>query len=224
MKRKQFTFYRSFFNAMSEMDMEERGIAISWVCAFALDGVEPPQMRGNQKIYRDLVQPVLESGRNKALAGSKGGSISQASKQVSKKENEKEKEKENEIETETETNCTKGQDALGAQCLWVGFERFWDAYPVKIGQEEAWEQWQRLCPDPEVVCQSLQKWKLTGQWVKEKGRYVPRAAKFLEQEYYLQVPECAAPKGALGQLGAAEIEAIEKIMREDLHENQRVSL
>ena len=102
---------------MSEMDMEERGIAISWVCAFALDGVEPPQMRGNQKIYRDLVQPVLESGRNKALAGSKGGSISQASKQVSKKE--KEKEIENEIETETETNCSKGEGAAAAVCVGV---------------------------------------------------------------------------------------------------------
>ena len=224
MKRKQFTFYRSFFNAMSEMDMEERGIAISWVCAFALDGVEPPQMRGNQKIYRDLVQPVLESGRNKALAGSKGGSISQASKQVSKKENEKEKEKENEIETETETNCTKGQDALGAQCLWVGFERFWDLYPVKIGKEEAFAVWMRKKPDVEAVCKGLKAWISSRPWNQEDTRFVPRAAKFLEQEYYLQVPECAAPKGALGQLGAAEIEAIEKIMREDSHENQRVSL
>ena len=210
MKRKQFTFYRSFFNAMSEMDMQERGIAISWVCAFALDGVEPPEMRGNQKIYRDLVQPVLESGRNKAMAGSKGGSRSQASKQVSKKE--KEIEKENEIEKETETNCTEGKVALGAGSLWVGFERFWDLYPVKIGQEEAWEQWQRLTPNVQTVCRSLEAWKRTGQWVKENGRYIPRAAKFLEQEYYLQTRAGAAPRGALGQLGAAELEAIQRIM------------
>ena len=215
MERKQFTFYRSFFNAMSEMSMEERGIAVSWVCEFALDGVPPPEMRGNQKIYRDLVQPVLESGRNKALAGRKGGSASQASKQVSKKEKEIEKENEIEIETETETNCTKGEEALGAASVWVGFERFWNLYPVKIGQEEAWEQWQRICPDADAVCENLQKWKLTGQWVKEKGRYVPRAAKFLEQEYYLQTPEGAVPCGAVGQLGAAELESIERIMRED---------
>jgi hypothetical protein len=144
------------------------------------------------------------------MAGSKGGSNTQASKQVSKKEMEIEKE--NEIETETETNCTKGKDALGAASVWVGFERFWNLYPIKIGQEEAWEQWQRLCPDPDTVCRSLEKWKRTGQWVKEKSRYVPRAAKFLEQEYYLQTPEGAAPCGAVGQLGEAEIEAIRKIM------------
>ena len=222
MKRKQFTFYRSFFNAMSEMDMEERGIAISWVCAFALDGVEPPQMRGNQKIYRDLVQPVLESGRNKALAGSKGGSISQASKQVSKKENEKEneKEKENEIECECENDMQQGLPWTYTD----SFERFWDLYPVKIGKEEAFAVWMRKKPDVEAVCKGLKAWISSRPWNQEDTRFVPRAAKFLEQEYYLQVPECAAPKGALGQLGAAEIEAIERIMREDSHENQRVSL
>ena len=66
-----------------------------------------------------------------------------------------------------------------------------------------------------LLCENLQKWKLTGQWVKEKGRYVPRAAKFLEQAYYLQTPEGAVPCGAVGQLGAAELAAIERIMRED---------
>ena len=214
MKRKQFTFYESFYKAMADMGMNKRGLAVTLICDYALYGIEPPPQCGKMQMFMDLVYPNLAASRKKALAGQLGAGVTNQ-KKSSKKEIEIEKENEIETETETETNCTKGEDALGAQCLWVGFERFWDAYPVKIGQEEAWEQWQRLCPDPEVVCQSLQKWKLTGQWVKEKGRYVPRAAKFLEQEYYLQVPECAAPKGALGQLGAAEMEAIEKIMRED---------
>ena len=213
MKRKQFTFYESFYKAMADMGMNKRGLAVTLICDYALYGIEPPPQCGKMQMFMDLVYPNLAASRKKALAGQLGAGVTNQ-KKSSKKEIEIENENEIEKETETETNCTKGEAALGAQCLWVGFERFWDLYPVKIGQEEAWEQWQRLCPDPEVVCRSLQKWKLTGQWVKDKGRYVPRAAKFLEQEYYLQVPECAAPKGALGQLGAAEIEAIEKIMRE----------
>ena len=134
-------------------------------------------------------------------------------KQVSKKENEKENE--NEIETETETNCGKGKDALGRGSVWLGFERFWDLYPVKIGKEAAWEQWQRLCPDADALCENLENWKRTGQWLKEKGRYIPRPARFLELEQFRQRPEVAAPCGALGQLGEAEMKALEKIMRED---------
>ena len=209
MKRKQFTFYESFYKAMADMGMHKRGLAITLICDYALYGIEPPPQCGKMQMFMDLVYPNLAASRKKALAGQLGAGVTN---RKGRRKVENETEIENEIETETETNCTKGDAALGAECLWVGFERFWNAYPVKIGQEEAWEQWQRLRPDPEVVCQSLQKWKRTGQWVKEKSRYVPRAAKFLEQEYYLQTPECAAPKGAVGQLGAAEIEAIQKIM------------
>ena len=206
MKRKQFTFYRSFFNAMSEMDLEERGVAISWVCAYALDGVEPPEMRGNQKIFRDLVRPVLESGRNKALAGRKGGSTTQASKQVSKKENEIEKEIE--IEGECENDMQQGLPWTYTD----SFERFWNLYPVKIGKEEAFAVWMRKRPDVEAVCKGLKAWICSRPWNQADTRFVPRAAKFLEQEYYLQAPEGPAPCGALGQLGAAEIEAIQKIL------------
>ena len=209
MKRKQFTFYRSFFNAMSEMSMEERGVAVSWVCEFALDGIEPPPMRGNQKIFRDLVQPVLESGRNKAMAGRNGGRASQASKQVSKKE------KEIEIENEIECECEKDKQQGLPWTYTDSFERFWDLYPVKIGKDEALAVWMRKMPDAEAVCKGLKAWISSRPWNQEDTRFVPRAAKFLEQEYYLQTPEGAAPCGAVGQLGAAELEAIQKIMRED---------
>ena len=212
MERKQFTFYESFYKAMADMGMHKRGLAITLICDYALRGVEPPPQCGKMKMFMDLVYPNLAASRKKALAGQLGAGVTNRKRSG---KIEKEIEKENEIETETETNCTKGEEALGAASVWVGFERFWNLYPVKIGQEEAWEQWQRICPDADAVCENLQKWKLTGQWVKEKGRYVPRAAKFLEQEYYLQTPEGAVPCGAVGQLGAAELESIERIMRED---------
>ena len=102
---------------------------------------------------------------------------------------------------------------MGRGSVWLGFERFWEKYPIKIGKEEAWEEWQRRCPDPEVACRSLDAWMRTGQWIKEKGRYIPRAAKFLEQAYYLQAPE--AETGATGRLGQAELEALALFMKEN---------
>jgi len=216
MKRKQFTFYGSFFEAMSEMGMVARGKAITALCEYALYGIEPPSMKGALKIYMDLVMPNLDAARKKAESGAKGGRHKKASKQESKGENEVEIKKELEIELETETNCGKGEDALRLGSGWLGFERFWNLYPVKIGKEEAWEVWQRLCPEEAAACDNLERWMRTGQWRKENGRYIPRAARFLELGQHLQKPEAGLPTGASGKLGKAELEALEQLMRKDL--------
>lgn len=197
MKRKQFTFYASFFEAMSGMGMYKRGIAITLMCNYALHGMELPPLDGKMKMYMDLVRPNLEAGRKKALAGQVGASVTNR-KRGGKKENEMEK------EMEIEHKCVSRD----------GFERFWDLYPVKIAQEEAWAMWKIKNPDPDTVIDALGKWKNSRQWIKDAGQFVPRAAKFLEQEYYLQTPD-GAQKGVYGHLGKAELEAIENIMRED---------
>ena len=202
MKRKQFTFYESFYKAMADMGMNKRGLAVTLICDYALYGIEPPPQCGKMQMFMDLVYPNLAASRKKALAGQLGAGVTNQ-KKSSKKEIEIESEKENEIEIERE--CVSR----------AGFERFWDMYPVKIAQDDAWAVWRRLEPNADSVCQGLAQWVKSKQWLKDGNVFIPRAAKFLEQAYYLQVPECAAPKGALGQLGAAEIEAIEKIMRED---------
>lgn len=218
MKRNQFTFYRSFFEAMMKLPEEMWLAYLVNIVSYGLDGETMMKMNFTQDAMFELVKPNLDAARKKAEAGATGGRCGKASKQVSKKENKKEneieKEIEIEIETETETDCGKGKDAPGRGSVWLGFEKFWDLYPVKIGQEEAWEQWQRLCPDADAVCESISQWMRTGQWLKEKGRYIPRASKFLEQEYYLQTPEVPATPQCC-PLGEAEMEAIEMIMREE---------
>lgn len=215
MKRKQFTFYRSFFEAMMKLPEEMWLAYLVNIVSYGLDGETMMKMNFTQDAMFELVRPNLDAARKKAEAGAAGGRCGKASKQVSKREKEKEIEIENEIETETENDSGQGKAASGRGSVWLGFERFWNQYPVKIGKEEAWEQWQRLCPEADAVCDSLEAWKRTGQWLKEKGRYVPRAAKFLEQEHYLQKPQVQAAKTASCTLGQAEIEALEKIMRED---------
>ena len=203
MKRKQFTFYESFYAAMSEMSIVSRGKAITALCEFALYGIEPPPMKGALKIYMDLVMPNLRASRKKALAGKAGAAVTnQLGSGKGEKEKEIEIEKENEIEIERECSAR------------AEFERFWDLYPMKIGKEDAWEAWQRKMPDADTACENLRSWVRSKQWTKDGSHFIPRAAKFLEQEYYLQTPD-GIPKGASGQPGKAELEAIEKLMREE---------
>lgn len=97
------------------------------------------------------------------------------------------------------------------------FSEFWEAYPCKIDREAAYQTWITVVLDEQTVwtiMDALNRWKRSDQWTEDGGRYIPRAAKFLEQRHWESPPAEAIPKGASGVLGEAEIEAIHRMMRE----------
>ena len=152
-----------------------------------------------------LIKPTLDSSWEKAISGRKGGKKTKDEfKQLSKREKEEEVEVEKEIEIENE---------IEDECQAARFEAFWDLYPVKLGKDKALEAWKRLNPDGQAVCDGVRQWLQTEQWKEKDGRFIPRAAKFLEEEHYKQLPAGHIPPGASGVLGKAELEAIEKMMR-----------
>lgn len=106
MKRKQFTFYRSFWEACQKLREEDRPGFLMAVCAYALDGEEIPLSDSTAASFC-LAKPVLDSSRRKAESGRKGGSKPKANDKQTKasrkqSESKKEKEREGEIENEKE--------------------------------------------------------------------------------------------------------------------------
>ena len=64
---------------------------------------------------------------------------------------------------------------------------------------------------------ALDAWKQSEQWLEDGGRFVPRAAKWLLERHFENPPAAAksgVPKGASGELGAAELEAIQRVLKE----------
>lgn len=133
-ERKQFTFYESFFSAISRIkDSSERAETYDAICAYALYGTLPDldALPVASAIAFELIRPTLDTSRRKAKSGQAGGKSKQSvskdeanSKQtVSKlkakssedegeKEGENEKEKEIEKEIEVENECyIEGADA-----------------------------------------------------------------------------------------------------------------
>lgn len=75
-QRSQFTFYESFFNALSRIKKEaDRAKAYDAICAYALYGTEPDMdtLPDSAAIAFELVKPNLDSSRRKANSGKKGG-------------------------------------------------------------------------------------------------------------------------------------------------------
>lgn len=118
MQRTQFTFYESFFKAISRIKKkQDRADAYDMICAYALYQIEPNLESASDAvaIAFELLRPVLDKAKERAESGKKGGSKAEANvKQTgsktkassklgeppSKKEGEKEKEREIEKEKE----------------------------------------------------------------------------------------------------------------------------
>lgn len=223
-ERKQFTMYESIYKALRRIrKKQDRADAYDLICAYALYGQVPEldSLPDAVAIAFDLIRPVLDAARKKAETGKLGGSKPKANPKHPGREKEIEKEIENEIEIETESE--KEQDAAFAAPAGREeklFSLFWEEYPNKTDRQEAWKVWQELCPDEPTVRairEGLELWKRSGQWLDDNGRYVPTAAKWLRKGRWEAPPTArvpAVPKGASGQLGQAELEAIRQVLGE----------
>lgn len=115
--RTQFTFYESFYKAISRIKKKaDRADAYDIICAYALFQEEPnlDSVSDAVAIAFELLRPVLDKAREKAESGKSGGSKLKAngkqngSKQEAnckQEEDESEKEKEKEKEREIENEC-----------------------------------------------------------------------------------------------------------------------
>lgn len=69
--RDSIVFYRSFYEAIKEIPLEEQGIVYNAIYGYALDGVEP-ELTGTAKAIFLLVKPQIDANNNRYENGRKG--------------------------------------------------------------------------------------------------------------------------------------------------------
>lgn len=195
--RGQFTFYRSFWEAVQSLPKKDKLPVLEAIISYALDGTTPAGLTQSQSAFFLLVKPNLDASRKKAANGKQGGSKpkANASKEQAKKEREKENKKENEIEIEGEKEKEQRESKVAGS-----FSSFWAAYPKQIAEEDAAEAWAQVARDGDTVMRimaGLESWKKADQWREDGGRFVPKAAKFLLDGYWKAAPAAAAEGRAL---------------------------
>lgn len=72
-KRKQFTFYCSYYDAILDLPKTQQAATLLALCAYALYGEEPKALPAASSACFKLMKPTVDSGRAKAENGSKGG-------------------------------------------------------------------------------------------------------------------------------------------------------
>jgi hypothetical protein len=117
-ERGQFTFYKSYYDAIIELPKRDQTAVLLAICAYALYE-EEPQLSGAAKAVFLVLRPVIDSSRKKAESGKQGASKREANrKQTASKpqanrkleqglEKELEKEKEKELDKEQMLNTPK---------------------------------------------------------------------------------------------------------------------
>ncbi|MDK2970950.1 MAG: hypothetical protein PWP23_705, partial [Candidatus Sumerlaeota bacterium] len=101
------------------------------------------------------------------------------------------------------------------------FSQFWTRYPRKQRRKEAQAAWKKLAPDDETVKQifsALEEDKTSTQWTKDGGRFVPSAARWLDERRWEDEQDadgkpragCEATAGTATMPGAWAVYDIEK--------------
>ena len=133
--RNQFTFYKSYYDAIQELPKRDQSALILAICAYAIYETPPKGLSIAASTAFKLIKPTLDSGRRKAESGALGGqangkqseskpkandkqngSNTQANRKQGETAREKEIEKEIEYEIEAEAEAEGEENALACDC------------------------------------------------------------------------------------------------------------
>lgn len=103
-------------------------------------------------------------------------------------------------ESESEKRET-GTRPDGAGGVPSGFDRFWEAYPRRVGKQDALKAWGQLAPDDDLVdliVAGVERWKTCDQWTRDGGKFICYPATFLrgrrwEEDDNPDVPPAPGP-------------------------------
>lgn len=106
-KRKQMTFYVSFWEAINNLAKKDQLAVIRATIEYGLFGEHNESLTASQKAFFALIKPTLDNSRKKASSGKQGGSKSKAKHNQTETEGEGEYEAEykGEAEYEAENEC-----------------------------------------------------------------------------------------------------------------------
>lgn len=214
-ERGQFTFYRSFWDAMNQLPQKEQLPFVKALCAYAFTGEEEANLRGGAAASFLLVKPILDKASKKAANGKKGGSKPKAKMKQTEnyKEREEEKETENEKEVEIEIE-NESYNFSSAPSKDSAFERFWAVYPRKIGKSEAKRSFSKLKGvSTDTLIAAVERQKQSLQWQKENGAYIPNPATWLNQGRWEDELPTTDYKGTVPQTTCCDEKALESLRK-----------
>ena len=128
LKRDSFIFYRSFYEAINELSVNEKAILFDAICSYSLDFKEP-ELSGICKTVFILIKPQLDANNKRFENGSKPKNKQNGSKQEAKP-----KQKVSKAEANNNENVNKNSNI--SKCLFINDPLF-----IKENFKAAFPDW-----------------------------------------------------------------------------------
>lgn len=178
-ERDSFVFYRSFYEAIKDLDKKEQSNLLSAICELALNGNEI-ELNGISSTIFKLIKPQINANLKRYRNGSKGG----------RPKTEK-KPKENQSKTKHKPNVNDNVNVneniyVHLHAQW--FDAFWDLYPRKVNKKKSKEKFLKICKDEKIfnsIMRGLKKQMKSVEWQNDGGKYIPHPTTWLNGERWL---------------------------------------
>ena len=148
-QRTQFTFYESFYKSIEKnlKKKSDRLAAFEYLCHYALYGKKPENENISDCVEGLMMAfiPFLDTARRNAKNAAYPRPGANAAKEEQENKNKNKNEYKNEYKTEPEIKRPAEE-----------FEKFWQAYPKKVGRREAEKAFQHVLAPLETLLQALE--------------------------------------------------------------------
>lgn len=194
-KKDGFYLYFDWEQPFDRLNDADLGKIVRAMMKYVKHGEEPPKdFEGGAAFVADFVFPQIKRSIQYAENGAKGGNKT-AKNQEPKPSVEPLVEPLVEPTVEAlniNINQNINQDInntptppKGADVYGERFDRFWEAYPKKIGKGDARKVFKKLKPSAQLtehMISAISAQKRTDLWTREGGKYIPNPATWLRQE------------------------------------------
>ena len=177
-----FVFYRSFRDAIEEMNDEDKLSTLLAICDYALYGIEPDLKGPLPRAVFTVARPSIDANKVRRKNGKSGGRLSKKTNGFEKENHRFSKSKSTETETESETGAKKAdkpprsrftpptlaevQSYVAERHSPVDPQEFIDFYAAK-----GWMVGKTPMKDWKAACRNAEKWD---RWNKETGEKLKR--------------------------------------------------
>ena len=198
-EKQSFVMYNEWRDLIQELSIEQRGVLLTAVFDL-VNGTQLPEMDGMTKlcfmVFKAQIDRNAEKWREirkkRREAGAKGGAAKQANQANAKFANQNAANVAVNANANVNANVNVNvndyqspqEPPKGADVFAERFERFWAAYPRKVGKGAAANAFKKIKPSEELVQKMLDAitaQNQSDQWKKDGGQYIPNPATWLNQ-------------------------------------------
>lgn len=183
MAKEYFKAFHSYLESIEPLNDAERGRLFTALLEYSKTGATE-KLSGNERyVFPTLkanidreTEAYAEKAQKNRENGSKGGRPKNPKNPVGFLKSEKSQDKEEDKDKDKDKEEDKDKhNARGA------FDVFWSSYPKKVGKEAARKSFKKVDVPVETLVAAVEMQKRSAQWKKDKGRYIPNPATWLNQ-------------------------------------------